>query len=255
MLALLAVHCVPPPRMCAQEADCGSQASCVAGRCVARGATPAIDSARRLLFAPVDVGYVRGSGDGRDGADGRDSAVATLGRAGTPAVAFLRFEVRLPPEATVLEAYVLLERATDVDADPVPVPLHAARIVTAWDGRSLSWARQPHLEEVGAPVTRVMPGAGPFVRLDVRELVQRWRRRERDDLGVAVLADDETPTGVALALAPSDSARDRDDPVLGAHQGPAPAQSPSLFEPRVAVTSAAEPRRQHVGPRLELYVK
>jgi hypothetical protein len=233
--------------MCAQEGDCGAQASCVAGRCVARGATPAIDSARRLLFAPVDVGYARRS------VDGRDAAIATLGRAGEPAIVFLRFAVPLAPEANVLEAYLLLERATDVDADPAAVPLHAARVLTAWDGRSLSWARQPLVEEVGGPVTRVMPGAGPFVRIDVRELVQRWRKRGRDELGVAVLADGESPTGVAFALEPADAARDRDDPILGPQA--APAQSPSLFEPRVTIPVAAEPRRQVVGPRLELYVK
>jgi hypothetical protein len=233
--------------MCAQESDCGAQASCVAGRCVARGATPAIDSARRLLFVPVDVGYARRS------VDGRDAAVATLGRAGESAAVFLRFTVPLAPEVNLLEAYLVLERAIDVDSDPAAIPLHAARVITAWDGRSLSWARQPRVEDVGSPVTRVMPGAGPLVRIDVRELVQRWRRRGRDELGVAVLADGESPTGVAFALAPADTPHDRDDPVLGPQL--APSQSASLFEPRVAVSVAAEPRRQVVGPRLELYVK
>jgi hypothetical protein len=215
---------------------------------VAHGATPAIDSARRLLYAPVDVGYVR-RGDGA-----REATLATLGRAGDPSVVFLRFSVPLAPEASVLEAYVLLERTTSVDADPVPIVLHAARVTTSWDGATLSWATQPQVEEVGSPVTRVSPGAGPLVRLDVRDLVQRWRKRGRDELGLAVVTQGESVTGVAFALSPVDGARDRDDPVL-APQGPS-AQVSSPFESRAASPSTVgEPRRQLGGPRLELYVK
>jgi len=247
-LVVVAASCVPPPRMCAQESDCGAQASCVAGRCVAHGATPAIDSARRLLFAPVDVGYVRRS----DGA--RDATFATLGRAGEPSVVFLRFSVPLAPEASVLEAYVLLERATGVDSDPVPIVLHAARVTTSWDGRSLSWATQPGVEELGSPVTRVLPGGGPLVRLDVRDMVQRWRKRGRDELGLAVETEGESVTGVAFALSPTDGSRDRDDPVLGPQASSAQVSSP--FESRAASPAAVgDPRRQLVGPHLELYVK
>jgi hypothetical protein len=209
--------------MCAQETDCGAQASCVAGRCVAHGATPAIDSARRLVVAPADVGFVSRRGDGV-------SPVATLGRAEDASVAFLRFSVPLPPEASVLEAYLLLEQVPGVDADAPGIALHVARVTSAWDGASLSWARQPSIEEIGAPVTRVRSDRGPLVRLDVRDLVERWRRRSRDDLGIAIETDATSATGVAFALAPADVARDRDDPVVMAprHLG---------------------------GPRLEVYVK
>jgi hypothetical protein len=223
-LLLLGAACTPPPRMCAQESDCGAQASCVAGRCVAHGATPAIDTARRLLVAPVDVAYVARGDSARGG------AIATLGRASDPAITFLRFSVPLPPEVSVLEAYVVLERVSSIDVDAAPIALHAARVTSAWDGASLSWATQPRIEEIGSPVTRVSPGAGTLVRVDVRELVQRWRRRSRDELGVAIVSDFESPTGIAFALAPSDVARDRDDPILGA-------------------------RRQLGGPKLEVYVK
>jgi len=247
LAASVVSSCVPPPRLCAQESDCGSQASCVAGRCVLHGATPAIDSARRLLFTPVDLGYVeRGNG-------ARDATIATLGRAGEPSVVFLRFSVPMAPEANVLEAYLLLERNSNVDADPVPIVLHAARVTTPWDGRKLSWATQPQIEELGSPVTRVLPGAGTLVRLDVRDLVQRWRKRGRAELGLAVVSDGASVTGVTFALSPTDGSRDRDDPVL-APQASSPGSSP--FELRVASpAAAADPRRQLVGPQLELYVK
>jgi hypothetical protein len=199
--------------MCALETDCGARGSCVAGRCVAYGATAAINAARRLLFSPVDVAYVRRE------VDARDAATATLGGAHDEgAVVLLRFSALLPPESNVLEAYLLLERATDVDADPMPTALRAERVTAPWDSRSVSWARQPRFEEAGAPVTRVSPSGGPLVRLDVRALVQRWRRRAQDDFGIAVIAQGASALGLAFAL-------------------------------------AAAGDRRSVGPRLEVYVK
>jgi hypothetical protein len=234
--------------MCVSEGDCGAQASCVAGRCVAHGATPAIDTARRLLFFPVDLAYVRSD------ADARDATAATLGGVRDQgAIVLLRFSAPVPAEANVLEAYLVLERAIDVEPDPTPIALHAARIVDPWDGRSVSWARQPRVEEVGAPVTRVSPAAGPLVRLDVRALMQRWRRRTGKDFGVAVVAEGKSFTGMAFALVPA--AGGPYEPIL-APIPPAATQAPSPFEPPAAPpSSVAEPRRQLVGPRLEFYVK
>jgi hypothetical protein len=234
--------------MCAAEADCGSRASCVAGRCVAHGATAAIDTARRLLFFPVDLAYMR-----RD-ANLRDATTATLGRARDGgAVVFLRFSVALPPEANVLEAYLVLERAIDIDADPTPVAMRAVRIVDPWDGRTASWARQPRVEEVGAPVTRVSPVSGPLVRLDVRALVQRWRRRGAEDFGVAVAADEESSTGIAFALVPAVGAKY--DPNLATVEPLAPPGQSSLESHAASPSSVAQPGGEVAGPRLELYLK
>lgn len=183
--------------MCAFESDCGGRASCVSGRCVAHGATAAVDTARRLLFLPVDAAYVGGGGDAHD------AVTATLGRKHDGGAALLlRFSASLPPEATVLEAYVLLERATDVDVDPTPVTLRAGRVLDPWDSGTVSAARRPRVDDGGAPVTRVFFSGPPLVRLDVRELVQKWRRRSGGDFGVAVLAEGESATGMAFAVSP-----------------------------------------------------
>jgi hypothetical protein len=249
---LLLAACMTPPRMCASEADCGGQgaglASCVAGRCVAHGATAAIDTARRLLFLPVEVAWVRPRGDERG------AATATLGRSGDEAIVLSRFSASLPPEANVLEAYLVLERPAGIDTDPAPVVLHAAPIVDRWDGGSVSWARQPRIEEIGAPVTRVFAASGPLVRLDVRLLVQRWRRRAREDFGVAIVAEGESPTGIVVALAPG--VGQRYDPVLGAVFAP-PVATSQPFEKQAGATSSslAEPGADLVGPRLEIYVR
>jgi hypothetical protein len=242
------------PRMCASELDCTAQASCVAGRCVAQGATAAIDTARRLVFFPVDVAYVGPH------AGGRPASTVMLGQAGEDGtVLLLRFAAALPPEATVLEAYLVLERPAGIDVDPAPVVLHTVRIVEPWDGRSVTWAAGPRTEEVGAPTTRVFPAAGPLVRLDVRPLVQRWRRRTGEDFGVAVEADASgagTGTGVAVALAPAVGGEY--DPLVGLLAVPAGAAHPfDGVDGRVGgpQSAAARPGRDLVGPRLEIYVR
>ncbi len=187
--------CVRSPRMCVAEAGCGANASCVAGRCLSHGAAPAIATARRVLYEPVDVAYIR-PGDGVAG-----GGLATLGR-GDGALALLRFSVPLPPEASVVEAYLLLERATDVDANPTPVTLHVVRVVDPWVAASMSWARQPRVEEVGASESRVTASAGAVVRLEMRGLVERWRRRSKDEMGIAIVAEGRSATGLAFELPP-----------------------------------------------------
>jgi hypothetical protein len=233
--------------MCSGETDCGSQASCVSGRCVARGATPAVANAKRQIFAPVEVGWVR-----RGDATGAD--VAALGGA-DGAIVFLRFAVPLAPEVNVVEAYLLLDRAPGIDVDPATYTLHAARVAGAWDARSLSWARQPSVVEVGAPVTRVFGAGASLVRLDVRSIVERWRRRDADEHGIAVVAEGQGGAALPLALEPLDVPADRDDPLLVPPTALA-TQAPSPFEPRQAPpVTVGDPRRQVSGPRLELYLR
>jgi hypothetical protein len=179
--------------MCASEVACGAGAACVAGRCQDRSASPAIATATRVLYAPVDVAYLR------PGAAVATAGIATLGR-GDGAIVLLRFSVPLEAEANVIEAYLLLERAMDVDADLEPFTLHTARVVGRWDSMSTSWARQPSLQEVNAPETRVWSHSPPIVRLEVRSLVERWRRRGKDEMGLALVADGASPRGMAFVL-------------------------------------------------------
>jgi hypothetical protein len=193
-LAVLAA-CVHPARMCAAEVGCSPGASCVAGRCLAHDALPAIATARRLVYEPVDVAYLRPD------APADAVGVAAVGR-GDGALIIARFSVLLAPEVSILEAYLLLDRATDVEGDPAPVTLHAARLVQPWDVATVSWARQPRLEEVGAPETGVRPGSGAMVRLEVRGIVERWRRHDRGEMGIAVVAQGKSATGMAFVLPP-----------------------------------------------------
>jgi hypothetical protein len=198
-LPQLLAACVPPPHTCTFEAECGDRAACVAGRCVTKGATAAIDTARRLLFAPVETAWLARHG----GDDGPNPAIVTLGRAADAgAIALVRFAAELPAETKVIEAYILIERAADIDVDPQPITLYPELIVDPWDSTSLSWGRAPRVQDVGAARTRVSRSSGPLVRLEVRDLVKRWRRRGSREFGVAIVAEGESATGIALLWAP-----------------------------------------------------
>ena len=95
--------CVPPPRMCA-AGDRLRRAGLVRRRPVRGARRDARDSTARA----GSWSHPSTSASCRAGASGV-SSVATLGRAEDASVAFLRFSVPLPPEASVLEAYLLLE--------------------------------------------------------------------------------------------------------------------------------------------------
>jgi hypothetical protein len=51
-------------------------------------------------------------------------------------------------------------------------------------------------------VTEVSPASCPLVRIDLRPLIERWRRRSKDDQGIAVVATGGSVSGMAFALSP-----------------------------------------------------
>ena len=169
----------------------------MAGRCQLDrpNVKPAVDTARRVVVRPSDVGYVK-RGDRAEG--GAVPPVVALGKDG--GTLFLRFAIAVPAKASIVEAYVVLRRSTLVDDDPAPISLHATRIVEAWSGGSLTWAMQPRTADARLATTRVDPGARSLVRLDVRELVRHWARRDANDEGIAITAENETRTGTTFAL-------------------------------------------------------
>jgi hypothetical protein len=193
----IGIGCAPRPRMCTASSECVTQSACVAGRCQPDrpNVKPAIDAARRLVVRPVDLAYLR-RGDGAS--DGALPPLFALGR--DSAVLMLRFSVALPISTNVVEAYVVLRRTDAVDDDPAPISLHATRIIEAWEGRSISWARQPRFVESRTPATVVEPGGPSLVRLDVRDLVRQWPKHDPRDHGIAIVAENETRTGTTFAF-------------------------------------------------------
>jgi hypothetical protein len=233
--------CAPRPKMCTASADCASQSACVAGRCQPDrpGVKPAIDNARRLVVRAVDLAYVR-PGDGPSG--GELPPHFTLGR--DRAVLLLRFAAPVTPTTNVVEAYLVLRRSDAVDDDPSPVSLHATRIVEAWNGRSTSWALQPRTVETKTPSTTVDPGGPSLVRLDVRDVVREWARRDPSDHGLAVRADTSSRSGMTFAFRAVGGERPTE---LDGLSGGGPSVGP-----RAEVRSSSAPDAE---PYLELYVR
>jgi hypothetical protein len=205
--ALLASACVQRDRLCISTVECGTASACVAGRCQAlikddagRTIPPEIASpqVRRVVVAPTDIAYVSAGGEGSPSAL---PPVLVLGREGDHAALLLRFAVPIAEQESVVEAYVLLDREDVVEGDPKPISLHAARIIDAWDGRSISYARAPRWEETGSPGAVVNGSGRPLVRIDVRDLVRHWKQRDPRDQGIVILADATSRTGMAFAAA------------------------------------------------------
>ncbi len=250
MLAALAA-CVERDRLCASTTECGTTSACIAGRCqptlkddAGRPIPPMIASPQvhRVVASPTDIAYVSTN---RSGNPSDLPPVLVLGRSGDSAALLLRFAVPIAPEESVVEAYVLLDRADVVETDPKPISLHAARIIDAWDGRSISYARQPRWEETGSPGAIVSGAGRPLVRIDVRDLVTHWKERDPRDQGLVILSDETSRTGMAFAAASSVV-----DEGPTSMLGTVPDESRSTWAaapPRLEVYLRSGPREAHVN--------
>ncbi|CAN5596654.1 hypothetical protein BH09MYX1_BH09MYX1_19490 [soil metagenome] len=219
-MALLApaAACVVRDRTCASATECGQRfgngQSCVAGRCIEdhvdggpkRQLAIMAANSRRLVAHPTDIAYLRSGGD-----PASVPPAIVLGK--DDARLLLKFEVAIGPEDDVVEAYLLLDRLDVMDTDPSPISLHVERIIDRWDTRSITWARQPRMEDDRGPATLLSVGARPLVRLDVTAFVKRWKRRDPSDQGLAVVAGSTNATGIAFAAVDSaGSETDTSDP-------------------------------------------
>jgi hypothetical protein len=93
-------------------------------------------------------------------------------------------------------AEVLLDRPARTGPEPDGVRLHGERIVGPWGPSTPSWESGPALEDVGAPATRVRPGSGGPVRVDVTPLF----KRELPGWGIAIVGEARAGQGVSLVV-------------------------------------------------------
>ncbi len=157
----------------------------------------------RIVVTPEQIAEI-GAADSEK-KNGAMPAVIVLGKSSESARLFLRFSIRLPKNGVMRSANLLLSRTDDVDMAMAPVELHAARVIDAWDARSITWPFQPRVEEAHAPHTTVSPASAKIVRIDVRSIVQDWPLRDPADQGIAVLSDRENSTGLSFAYMTSDA--------------------------------------------------
>lgn len=228
--------------MCVASSECVASSACVAGRCQLQGTdvVPAIASSDRLVFHPVDAAHVA-PGATTPWADACRASTFVLGPAGERLL--LRFAIALPSHARIVEAYLVLHRASFASDDPAPVVLRADRVVEPWDGATTSWAFAPRTEGTRLPLTRSSPGGASLVRLDVAELVRGWLAHDPRDRGIAVVADGGGASGASFAWCAEPSSRLLE----------------GAWEPGAATASRAgsieADMSEDVGPYLEVYIR
>jgi hypothetical protein len=179
---------------------------CVAGRCQSDAGPPQVEQATRYVTEPIDLACI----DDEDTTSGSVPASCNMGRP-HGARLLMRFSIPLSDQADVVEAYVLLHRAPDHDPDPAPFSLHASRIVGEWNGQDVRAATLPAFMPTLTANTRV--DRSDLIRVDVRDIVKQWRRKDPSDRGLVLESSGGHGTGMHLAIAPSPSGAAR-GPVL-----------------------------------------
>jgi hypothetical protein len=220
----LSLSCAPRPQLCSATPECRQGLDCVAGAC--EPSPSPLAGSRRLVLPPADIAVLQ---RGEPSAAGALPTLLTLGRTSDgPAELLLRFDLHLDRSATILRASVMLDRTDAVLPDPAPVALHANRVIGRWNERSVSWATAPPVQDVRSPRTIVWSPGPRQIRVDVTDLARRWLAHDVADQGVAIVAENTSPTGVTFALGPT--------------------SLPSAEPHAVGVTDEAP-------PRLEVYVR
>ena len=84
--------------------------------------------------------------------------------------------------------------------DPLPVAIHADRVIGRWNPRTVSWSTAPPVEDVRLPRTVIASTTPSLVRVDVTDLVRLWLAHDPRDQGLSIVAENETATGVTFTL-------------------------------------------------------
>src|SRR5262249_38439431 len=112
---------------------------------------------------------------------------------------YLRFEPTLKQEDDIVEAYVLVCPV----AASTTLTLHVADVTTSWTDRSTLQPARLTAHEVGLPRTHVGTAVGQCpIRMDIRELVQSWKKSSRTTRAVALRAEGSAGGGMRIALRP-----------------------------------------------------
>lgn len=220
---------------------CSAEANCFDGTCPPASSLPA-RSATRVVAKPVALAWVRkGSADAE--------AVATLGGEKNGRL-LLRFAVPIEDADRIVAAHLVLTRVHGQpplsQGEGEGAVLRAERIVDPWDERLVSWGNQPRTFDIGLARVRAYGARLDRLRVDVKDIVRRWPRRDASDQGIAIVGDGAPSVDVALStLAP--------DHVLGSKPafGPelelyvsAPAAAPAApaaSAPPASASAAAPP--------------
>jgi hypothetical protein len=193
---LLTLACAPRQELCAGPTACRAF-ECVAGQCPAKEATTLYAGTRRMVVPASDLAVLERGAPSEGGAL---PAIFTLGAPSERTELLLRFDLRLDRGASIVRASVLLDRSDAVMSDPLPVAIHADRVIGRWNPRTVSWSTAPPIQDVRLPRTVIASTTPSLVRVDVTDLVRLWLAHDPRDQGLSIVAENETPTGVTFTL-------------------------------------------------------
>jgi hypothetical protein len=154
-----------------------------------------------MVVRPADLAVLqRGAPTTR----GELPKVFTLGAAHEKVKLLLRFDLRLDKNATIVRASVLLDRSDAMMTDPLPVAIHADRVIGPWSPQTVTWSTAPPVEDARLPRTVITSTSPSLVRVDVTGLVRLWLAHalgtHDPDQGVSIVSENETSTGMRFAL-------------------------------------------------------
>jgi hypothetical protein len=185
---------LPGPKVCGAPSQCGKGYTCVLGRCRVNKTMPVSARAPRLTFEPVDLALLT---DGTATPQQELPATIVLGKHDEVTTLMMRFAVKLPEDARVQRALLLLEPMPECLRRPGRVDLELAHVLSPWSSSELARGKRP---ELSLPMTTAGTTATPArpLRIDVTELVRAWEQNRKRYHGLALLARGEGDTGACF---------------------------------------------------------
>jgi len=181
---------MPGPAVCSAAAPCGPGQQCVLGRCRAGGKPPVSAEARRLEFPVTDLAALCA-----DDCSEPAEALETIRLGGGPShhrSVLLGFAIRLPPEARVQAALLVLDPVPGCSRGPAELELTLAQVLSPWDSRTVGHSRLPTL---GLPKRAAAWAAMPAraLRLDVTGFIAPSAEHRKRLFGIALRVSAEGP--------------------------------------------------------------
>jgi hypothetical protein len=186
---------VPGPAVCSERESCDGDGVCVMGRCRKKATMPVSTDAPRLVFEPLDLAWVDGTG-----VRGPKDVASTfvLGKRGERVALYLRFAVEIPPDRRMQRAVLELEPMPRCARRPGRVALSLAQVLAPWQSSEVTVGDQPRL---GLPMRladmSVTPARG--LQLDVTELVRQWQQHAKRYHGLALTAAGDSDSGACFS--------------------------------------------------------
>ena len=188
---------LPGPPICSGQSVCGKGHTCVLGRCRQAKQLPVSKKAAVVRFEPEAYVLLRDTEDAEP-AEGAREAIVLGGPEHPATIMLLRFAVKLPDQAEIQSALLVLDALPKCGGRPGKISLELAHVLSAWEPQAVSFNRRP---ELSIPMKAATAHATPPrpLRLDVTQLVAEWRDHRSRYHGLALLATRDSGAGACYS--------------------------------------------------------